>query len=190
VRTVGRRSVIPARIRVAGVLLAALLLAGTGAAQPRRSRELSACGVRFQAPAHWRPRSLPTDVDITCAVELRLDRMAQSRDSAMYSVALWTVPGGFAGAVHDAGFRRRRNGWVVLGRMMMESPAHESTRRGLRIVQGTPSIGWFDEHGYAGLAEVSSAVVCRRESCVIIEGGPQSDDAFERILSTVRFPRH
>jgi hypothetical protein len=31
-------------------------------------------------------------------------------------------------------------------------------------------------------------VVCLRERCVIIEGGPQSDEAFDRVLATLRFP--
>ena len=181
---------IPMRLRAApaAVLLAIALACARGGAQPRRAQhEVSACGLRFQVPAHWQLRSRPAYDLEACAAELLPDSVAQARDSIYYLVSVARMKTGFAESAELASFERRANGWVTVGRMGMVGPAQPISRGGLHGVKGTVTFGLFDEHGYAGLAEGSRAVVCRGERCLVLDAAPQADDAFDLILASVRF---
>jgi hypothetical protein len=155
--------------------------------------------MRFQVPAGWMVRRLPSDKssdykNTICTVRVQprniADLIRKNDNVDVYTIEIATIAGDFDHAAQAGGFERRNNGWVVLGRTEIESPVHSIRSSGWMGLQGTATTGCYHEDGggYAGLCDVPVAVVNdRARTSAIFDGRPQSSDQFESILKSFRF---
>ncbi len=183
---------IPAQPRSLGILL--LVLAGAARAQQPQAQFTSpACHIGFAYPADWEvvPDTVTGPGD-RCVFGVRprdWQQRAAANDSVdLYTISVQMVPRGIWSQVAESGFRKRGAEWVVLGREDLEDPADTVSGPGWRGVRGTATQGCYRMEGtYAGLCDQPNALVGTSDRSVVLTGGPQSEDAFNRILASLRF---
>jgi hypothetical protein len=174
------------------VMLAATGIAACGSAGevPRASATIAACGVEFEALPGW----ALADTSVSahgCTIRLDLEDRAR-RDSSdivgEFQVSATVLRGPTDSIAAEWGFARRDSGWVVLGRLAEASPAVEYGRGEWRGVQGIAGVGCSSriDSTYAGLCDMSRAVIGAGTLTVTVEAGPGGGEAFQRVLMTLR----
>ncbi len=93
-----------------------------------------------------------------------------------------------APAATGACFRKGQDGWVVLGRQDIASPAQESTSTRGHLLRGDAEIGAFGSgDGYQGLEDNPRAVISHGEVTLVFDGGPRTDLVLDQILRTLEW---
>lgn len=181
-------------------LLAAALLASTGTAacgadsgEPSRPSLTSACGVEFEVLTGWMLADTSANLR-ECSIRLDIADRAQRDSSSImgeFEVLVTVRQGATDSVATELGFVRRDTGWVVLGRQAMESAAIEYGRGEWRGVQGIAEVGCSSriDSTYAGLCDMSRAVVGSGAVIVAVDAGPGGAEAFQRVLMTLRSTR-
>jgi hypothetical protein len=179
-------------IRTARLITIALvgLAAGTSPQQPERTFTSATCQVAFRHRADWVVGPDTSQAAGPCAFLIRplaWDSLLLAADSVdLYTLGLRLVAEGFDAALAESPFERRNGAWVVLGRQGLESSATAIAGQNWQGVWGTATIGCYRlEGGYAGLCDAPTALVGTGTRSVMLEGGPQSEDVFARILATL-----
>lgn len=172
-----------------------MLLVQTGPAQQSERKFVSrSCHVAFRYPADWEVVPDTSDSRSACAFSARpLDwprRLVASDSVDLSSISLDIAAQGVWNRVSESAFQRRGAGWVVLGRMGdLEQKADTISGPGWKGLRGTATQGCYRvEGGYVGLCDQPTALAGTRSRSIMIIGGPQSGDTFNRILATLRFP--
>ncbi len=162
------------------------------AQQPEARFVSQGCRVAFAYPADWEVVPGTTDPAAACRFSVR-PRNWQQRLAANDSVDLFTIaveiqPLGVWTQVSESSFRRRGARWVVLGRQDLEAPADSLSGSGWSGLRGTATQGCYRVDGpYVGLCDQPTALVGTATRSLTLVGGPQSEDVFNRILTTLRF---
>jgi hypothetical protein len=166
----------------------------TLAQHPDREFVSRPCHVRFRHPANWIVKADTAGRDTRCGFSLRpVDwpkRLLHADSVDLFTTHLDVYPHGTWTVAAEHGFERRQEGWVVLGRQGIANPADSVRAKGWEGLRGIRSIGCFrmgSNDAYAGLCDAPSAVVGTATRAVVLEGGPQSEDLVDHILSTLRF---
>ena len=145
------------------------------------------CGFEFDYPSDW-----VVTPGRRCNVQLRPGDFAErmkERDVDLYTLDVTLEFGGFAAAADKNGFDFVRGKWVVLGRHGIKSDAEVVVTTQWYGLRGDATVGCFSEsQGYAGFCD-QPVVVLRddNDNMWSMRGGPQSQDAFDGILTTLRF---
>jgi hypothetical protein len=179
-------------IRTARLLTTALvgLVSGESPQQPELTFASAPCHVAFRHPADWVVRPDTNQAADPCAFLIRplaWDSLLVDADSVdLYTLGLRVVAQDFEAAVAESPFERRNGTWVILGRQGLENAATPIADRGWQGVWGTATIGCYRiEGGYAGLCDAPTALVGTATRSAMLEGGPQSENVFDRILATL-----
>ncbi len=152
--------------------------------------------MRFQIPAGWtvaRIRAGRGDKkEDICTIRVRPSNIAElikkNDDVDLYTIVIISTRRNFDSAAEAGYFRRKENGWIVLGRTDIESPAKEISSPKWIGLQGTATVGCYREaSGYAGLCEIPRAMLNDRGTSAIFYGSPQSETEFNSILRTFEF---
>jgi hypothetical protein len=153
-----------------------------------------ACGIEFEALPGWVVADTSNAPD-GCAIRLNIEDRAR-RDSSdiigEFAVTITVARGPVDSIAREQGFVQRDTGWVVLGRMAMESAAVEYGRGEWRGVQGVAEVGCSSriDSTYAGLCDMSRAVVGNGALVVSLDAGPGASEAFQRVLMTLGAHSH
>jgi hypothetical protein len=172
-------------------VVATSLACGGGGAAETTVPSVAGCGVEFELPEGWELTKQSPDTAKRCSITLDLADHAL-RDSSdiegNYIVRVETYKSQFDSLMDHSGFVRRDSGWIVTGRQGMESPATPLTRGTWRGVQGVPTIGCFSRSTgtYAGLCDVPIASLIDGDFAAFVEGGPEAEQAFTRVLMTLK----
>ena len=144
------------------------------------------CGFEFDYPSDW------VVTPSRCYVQLRPRDFAErmkKRDVDLYTLDVTLESGSFAAAADKNGFDFVRGKWVVLGRHGIPSDAEVFVTKQWYGLRADATVGCMSEsQGYAGLC--NQPVVLLRDdndNMWSMRGGPQSQDAFDAILATLRF---
>jgi hypothetical protein len=170
-----------------------VLVGGARAQQPEAQFTSPGCHVGFAYPKAWEVVSDTTlDPDNPCVFSVQprnWQQLAAAHDSVdLYSISVQIVPQGVWAQVAEGPFRRRGTRWVVLGRQDLEDPADTISGPGWSGVRGMATEGCYRMEGsYAGLCSQPTAVVGTSTRSIMLSGGPQSEDTFNRILASLRF---
>jgi hypothetical protein len=146
------------------------------------------CGFEFDYPSGWVIHA----EDNTCRVQLRprdFSNRMKKRDVDLYTVEVNLLGGDFLAAAAAEHFDFVRGKWVVLGRQGAATDAEVVLSERWHGLRGLAATGChYESGGYAGLCE-QSVVLLRddKDNMWSMTGGPQSTDAFEAILATLRF---
>jgi hypothetical protein len=148
------------------------------------------CHLAFQYPSDWAVRPDTAEYSQPCVYfiePLALDSLLIEADSVdVYTIWLEVVDGPPDVAGGYAGFERRDDGWVILGRQGAETPGTPYTRNELSGVMGIASIGCYRINGgYLGVCDAPSALVGTVARSVAIRGGPWSEDVVDLIVNTI-----
>ena len=183
-----------------GILLLTLFIASGAMAQQGGWYSSRQCRMKFQIPSGWTAHPLTPDrsgdsKNAICIVRLQprniADLIHQNDEVDLYTIEIATVVAdNFDHAAESGGFERRKDGWVVLGRTDIESPAHSIKSSRWKGLEATATVGCFHENGggYAGLCDAPTAVVYDgAKTSAVLDGKPQSSDQFEKILKTFEF---
>jgi hypothetical protein len=166
------------------------LVSGRTPEQAELTFASATCQVTFRHPADWVVHPDTSQAGESCAFRVQpvtWDSLLLEADGVdVYTVRLRSDPFGFETAVAASAFQHRTVDWVLLGRQGSESPATGIAQRGWRGVRGTATVGCYRiEGGYAGLCDTLAAVLGTDTRSVTLDGGPQSEDVFDRILATL-----
>lgn len=187
------------RILRAGILLLALQVATAAMAQEPGWYSNHECRMKFRIPAGWTARLLAPNKasdykDTICTVRLQprniTDLIHKDDQVDVYTIEIATVAEDFDHAAESGGFERRKDGWVVLGRTDIESPAHAIRSSRWRGLEGTATVGCFHEdgRGYAGLCDAPTAMINGgAQTSAMFDGKPQSSGEFDVILKSFQF---
>jgi len=177
-----------------GFAASALALLVTLAQRPDRDFVSRRCHIRFRHPADWIVTVDTAGQETPCAFALRpVDwrmRLRRADSVDLFTTRLDVYSEGVWAVASERGFERRPEGWVVLGRQGMASPADSVHARGWAGLRGVRSIGCFragPDDAYAGLCDAPSAVVGTATRAAVLEGGPQSEELISHLLATLRF---
>lgn len=154
---------------------------------------IKACGIEFEALTGWTLADTSTSAH-GCSVRLDLEDRARRDSSSIlgeFEVTVTVSQGARDSIATESGFVQRDTGWVVLGRMATESAAVEFGRGEWRGVQGIAEVGCSSriDSTYAGLCDMSRAVVGDGRIVVLVDAGPGGSEAFQRVLMTLRSAR-
>jgi hypothetical protein len=170
-----------------------VLVSAARAQQPESQFTSPGCHVGFAYPKGWEVVPDTTlDPDDPCAFAVRprdWQQRAAAQDSVdLYGISVQIVPRGVWSEVSESAFRKRGTGWVVLGRQDLEDRADTISGPGWSGVRGLATEGCDRMDGsYAGLCSQPTAVVGTSTRSIMLSGGPQSEDTFNRILASLRF---
>lgn len=150
-----------------------------------------ACRLAFSYPADWEVVSDTVGSDTPCSFSLRpraWQQLLLAHDSVdLYSILLRGYPNEVWSQASQNGFEHHDSGWVALGWQGAEAPADTVHGPGWHGVRGMPTAGCYKVQGpYFGLCDTPTAVVGTRTWAVVLVGGPQSEDVFDRVLATLR----
>jgi hypothetical protein len=160
------------------------------------------CGIRFQIPSDWvlgedvlSRSKTGTGSKHVCAIHLEppnLKELLADFNVDLYSVDVDVLIDKYESVLGDRGFERKKDGsWVVLGRLGIESPSEKTFNSTWKGIKGERSVGCSyegEDHGYAGMCEMYSAVLSDGKSRVVtIEANAQSRTVFDMILRTLDF---
>jgi len=153
------------------------------------------CGITFEYPINWEIQPIPSeDKRIRCRYAINPPNYSKTIEESeieleRYAIILGGVNNGFYEAADKMGFGYDKNGWFVYGRQNSKSPA-ELIRDGDRfILRGRNTFGTYSKlGGYAGLAEMDSAVIYIKGnvSAYLYDTISTYNDCFEYILQTLR----
>jgi hypothetical protein len=149
-----------------------------------------ACGVEFEVLTGW----ALVDTSATlhdCSIRMDIaDRARRDSSSILgeFEVVVTVRKGAADSVATEWGFVQRDTGWVVLGRHATESAAIEYGRGDWRGVQGIAEAGCSSriDSTYAGLCDMSRAVVGDGALVVMLDAGPGASEAFQRVLMTMK----
>jgi hypothetical protein len=173
--------------------LLVLVLVDTARAQQPEVRFTSQdCHVAFGHPADWEVVPDTTDPPTACRFSVRphdwQHRLAANDSIDLFTISIQIQPQGVWTQVSESNFQRRGVGWVVLGRHDLEEPADSISGSGWSGLRGTATQGCYRVEGeYAGLCDEPTALVGTPSRSLMLIGGPQSEDVFNRILASLRF---
>jgi hypothetical protein len=181
------------RIALMTALAATLACGGASSSESAQAspKVIAGCGIEFELPEGWELTRQSPDSATRCQITLDLADHAL-RDSSdiegNYIVGLETFKSQFDSLMDRSGFVHGDSGWVAKGRQGMESPAVAVARGPWRGVQGVPTIGCFSKSAgtYAGLCDVPVAALISGDFAVFLEGGPEAEPAFTRVLATLK----
>ena len=176
-------------------LLAFALVACGNAAQSQTDEttfQSPECKVAFAHPAGWEVIRDATEGMDPCRLTVRpLDwqqRLVASDSVDLHSIVVQMVERGVWAQLTESGFRRHDQGWVVLGRQDLEEPADSIGGQGWTGLRGTATQGCYrEEGGFAGLCAQPTALVGTADRSLMMFGGPQTEEVFDRILATIQF---
>lgn len=176
---------------VAAVLLIASIAQGQLKTKVYTNAE---CGLRFEVPAGWviKPSTTPNFPSATCSLDVQPVAIAKRKKNDDDITANWLtvaiMNAGLEDAADQAGFEKSGQKWVAMGRQGIEDPTNRVSGEGWTGITGTATVGCFGSEGYAGLCDNPRAVLTDRgHRSAIIDGGPQDEEAFNRVLKTFRF---
>lgn len=181
---------------MARLLLVAFVLAACGNTARSQRAETTfhspACKVTFAHPGDWEVVRDTSEGADSCRFTVRSrdwQQLLVANDSVdVHSIFVQIFARGVWAQVEESPFRRRDDGWVVLGRQDLDAPADSIGRDGWTGVRGTAPQGCYRlEGGYAGLCEQPTALVGTSDRSVLIIAGPQANDTFDRMLATLQF---
>lgn len=181
----------PATLRFLSLLF--LGVVDTALAQrPEAQFASQGCHVAFAYPADWEVVPDTLDPQDRCSFSVRphdwQQRLAANDSVDLYTISVQIRPQGVWTQVSESSFQRRGAGWVVLGRQDLEEAADTISGAGWSGLRGTATQGCYRlEGGYAGLCDQPTALVGTTSQSVLLFGGPQSEDIFNRILTSLRF---
>jgi hypothetical protein len=186
---------VPVLTRLRLLSLVLLVLADTALAQQPEAQFVSqGCHVAFAYPADWEVVPVTIDPQAPCRFSVRplnwQQRLAANDSVDLYTISVQIYPQGVWTQASERNFQRRGGGWVVLGRQDHEEPADSISGSGWSGLRGTATQGCYRVEGeYVGLCDQPTALVGTPSRSLMLLGGPQSEDTFNRILATVRFQR-
>jgi hypothetical protein len=179
------------------VLVLAIFATAAPAQQPSLAFRSADCAVAFDHPSDWDVVRDTSDHHDRSRFSVRprdwRQRLLANDSIDVYTIAVEIVTRGFESELSESAFRRRGRGWVVQGRLAspeLDRPAIRVTGPGWTGLRGTATQGCYREGGsYAGLCDQPTALVGTSNRSVSIIGGAQSDSAFNRLLTTLRFEK-
>lgn len=179
---------------VRAIVLAMLLTSAASAqdAAPDRHFASRACHITFVYPTAWEVVDDTIDRARPCGFALRpadwRKRLVASDSVDVFTIWIRAFPHGVWKQASESGFERRRDGWVVLGRMGATAPAESIATAALRGVRGTAQAGCYREGGaYFGVCDNPTALLGTNSRSVLVIAGPQSEFIFNRVVTTLRF---
>jgi hypothetical protein len=154
------------------------------------------CGITFEYPINWKIQPIPSeDKYLRCRYGINPPGYSKTVEESEieleeYAIYLGGVNAGFYEAARKMGFGFDDNGWFAYGRQNSKGPA-ELIKDGNRyLLLGSNDFGtfWKNRPGYAGLAEMDSAVIYVKGnvSAYLYDSISTYKDCFEYILHTIR----
>jgi hypothetical protein len=149
------------------------------------------CGLEYALPAALRLSVDSTSPESGAWCTITADPETRSPDdlSDLSALTINVYRRGFEEVAADAGFEHREEGWVVLGRHAISTPADTVSGEGWHGLEGAPMIGRFSEEGYAGLDEVYRAVLTDGRTAAVLDATFEASDAITAFLASLRFRR-
>lgn len=115
-------------------------------------------------------------------------RLIASDSVDVHTITLQVFTRGFQALLRETPFQRSGRRWLVLGRQNEEAPADTIRGYGWTGLKGIASVGCFKIKGtYSGLCDQPTAFIGTTARSALLIGGPKTEEAFARILATLRF---
>jgi hypothetical protein len=167
-------------------------MAAVGMQPAPGSRQFSSapeCGFEFTYPADW--EVIPTEGQ-RCRTTLRPRNFAEKMkelDIDVYTLTIVLEDGEFLEVAAAGSFDFVKGSWVLRGRHGLTADVEVLSNERWHGLRGTAIVGCYRAAGgYAGLCE-EPALVLRDDSDHVwsMRGGPQSHEAFDAVLESLRF---
>ena len=182
---------------VSAIVILTFSPAATANAGDQQTYTHPTCGFSFQYPNSWEVVANPKYIEDKCTVTLRPRNFRELMAKWDVDVhTLFVVPKKymtFLRAADEAGFDFQCGEWVILGRHDARTSAKVVKTEKWSGVRGIASVGCHHKKGgYAGLCDFERLVVREaeyslRSRILTMDGGPQTDAAFEPVFSTFSF---
>lgn len=186
---VGMKSIL---IAVSAIIILTFSPAATAHAGDQQTYTHPTCGFSFQYPSSWQVVPNSKYIKDRCAVTLRphnFKEFMEKFDVDVYTLVVSMKFGGFLRAADRAGFDFHDGELVMACCVGMTDEAKVIKTEKWSGVRGIATMRCHHEKGgYAGLCEFERLVVRDANDRILtMDGGPQTDAAFEPVFSTFSF---